>query len=62
MLQHPGHHENYVEQLLHLWIPCLCVFQNFTDKVYQLLLDFSVGLWPFNGDNRNDDCVGGYYI
>jgi hypothetical protein len=34
MLELPGHHEDHVEKLLNLWVPCLSVFQEFTDKVH----------------------------
>jgi hypothetical protein len=41
VLQLPGRHECCVEQLLHLWVSCLSVFENFTNEVYWLLF-FSV--------------------
>jgi hypothetical protein len=40
MLQLPGRDKDYVEQILHLWIPCLSIFWDLADKVHGLLLDF----------------------
>jgi hypothetical protein len=40
MLQLPGRHENRIEQLLHLWVPRLGIFQDLTNKVHGLLLNF----------------------
>jgi hypothetical protein len=52
MIQLPGHHKYCVE---HLWVSCLCVFQNLTNEVYRLLFQFCIRFWSFNGD----DCVSG---
>jgi hypothetical protein len=55
MLQLPSHHEYRIEHILHMWVSCICIFQNFTNEVYRLLFYFCVSFLPFN----DDDCVGG---
>jgi hypothetical protein len=62
MLELPGCHEDFIEQLLYLRVPCLCILQDLTDKVYWFLLDFSSSLSPFNDDDGADVGVGGYHI
>jgi hypothetical protein len=62
MFEIPSRHEHCVELLLHLWVPCLSVFQDFADKVYWLLFHFRVNFWPFNGNDSAHNCVGGCHI
>jgi hypothetical protein len=59
VLQLRGHHEDCVEQLLYLWVPCLSILKDLIDKIHRLLLDFHHGLWPFNYDDGTDNCMGG---
>jgi hypothetical protein len=62
MLQLPGRHEYCIEQFLHLWISCLSILQDLTDKVHGLLLDFYYSFWPFNGDDYANHSVGSRHI
>jgi hypothetical protein len=59
VLELPDHHENCVEQLLSLRVPCLSILQDLTNKIHGLLFDFCGGFWPFNDDNGADYCIGG---
>jgi hypothetical protein len=62
VLELPGCHKDYVEQLLNLWVPYLSVLQDLTDKVHRLLFDFRCGFRPFNDDDRTDNGLGSYNI
>lgn len=37
MVQLLGHDKDYVEELLHLWVPCFGIMEDFTSKVDMLL-------------------------
>jgi hypothetical protein len=56
MFQLPGRHENYIEQLLHLWVSCLSVLKDFTNEVYRLLLFFCLGASTPNRGPRSPGC------
>jgi hypothetical protein len=49
VLELPGHHKDFIEQLLNLRVSCLSIFQDLIDKVHMLLFDFHHGFSPFNG-------------
>jgi hypothetical protein len=59
VLEHPGHHEDYIEQLLYLRVCCLSILQDLVDKVHGLLFNFHHGFRPFNDDDCDDNGVGG---
>jgi hypothetical protein len=59
VLELPSRHEDCVEQLLNLRIPCLSVIQDLTDKVDVLLFDFCHGFWPFNDNDGADYYISG---
>jgi hypothetical protein len=50
VLELSSRHEDYIEKLLYLWVPCLSIFQDLANKVHWLFLDFSSSPWPFNGE------------
>jgi hypothetical protein len=58
VLELPGHHKDYIEQLLNLRVPCLCVLQNLTDKVHRLVVNFRHGFRLFDDDYCTDNSVG----
>jgi hypothetical protein len=62
VLQLPSHHENCVEQLLHLRVLCLSILEDFADKVHMFLLDLYRGFRPFNDDDCANHGVGGCHI
>jgi hypothetical protein len=62
MLELFGRHEDCVEQLLNLRIPCLGILQDFADKVQWMLFNFHASFWPFNDDNGVNNCVGGCHV
>jgi hypothetical protein len=49
VLDVPGCHKDYIEQLLNLRVPYLSVLHDLTDNVHMLLFDFHHGFRPFNG-------------
>jgi hypothetical protein len=62
VLELPSHHEDCVEYLMYLRVPCLSILKDLADKVHRLLLDFHRGFWSFNGNDRADYCIGGYNV
>jgi hypothetical protein len=62
VLQFLGHYENCVEQLLHLWVLCLSVLEDLTDKVHMLLVDFHRGSRPFYRDDSADYYIRGCHV
>jgi hypothetical protein len=62
MLELPGSHKDYIEQLLDLRVHCLSILLDFADKVHRLLFDFCAGFWSLNGDNCADNYIDGSQI
>jgi hypothetical protein len=62
VLELPGCHEDYIEELMNLQVPSLCVLQDLTDKVHRFLFSLCIGFWLLNGDNSADNCVSGCHI
>jgi hypothetical protein len=59
LLQISSHHEDCVEQLLYLHVPCLSILKDLTDKIHRLLLNIHHGLWSFNCDDGADNYISG---
>jgi hypothetical protein len=62
VLELPGHHKDSIEQLLNLWIPCLSVLQDLTNKVHMLMFDFCHGFTQLNGDDCTTNDISSYNI
>jgi hypothetical protein len=57
VIELPGCHEDYIEQLLNWRAPYLGILQDLADKVHRLLFDFHHSFRPFNDDDCTDNYV-----